>query len=86
MKHAAADALETIEDLVAAIRKWPELKERKQGVFYRGSRACIHFHEDLTGIYCDLNLGERWRRLPVTTSHDQSALLELLLQIGCPDE
>jgi len=49
VKHAGSAALEGIEDLLQQLRTVPGLVERKQGIFYRRSRAFLHFHEDPSG-------------------------------------
>ena len=54
MKHAGAAALDALEPLLGRLRALPGLKEKSRGVFYRGSRAFLHFHEDPTGFYADL--------------------------------
>ena len=77
MKHAGAEALDALESLVAAIRALPGLKETSRGVFYRKGRAFLHFHEDPTGLFCDIRLapdGDFTRRR-VSTAAEAKALL-----------
>ena len=81
MLHARDHALDSIEHLLVEIRRNPALVERKRGVFYRGSRACLHFHEDPAGIFADVNMGERWERLPVNGVTQERALLEKLASL-----
>jgi hypothetical protein len=54
VKHAGAAALDAIEPLLEKLRALPGLKEKSRGVFYRGSKAFLHFHEDPTGLYADV--------------------------------
>jgi hypothetical protein len=75
MRHASTDALDTLEDLLAAIRRQPGLTEKKRGIFYRKSNAFLHFHEDPAGLFADLRSGARWERLPVNTSAERDLLL-----------
>ena len=76
MKHAGSEALDRLEGLLEQIRAFDGLKEVKRGVFYRKSKAFLHFHEDPTGLYADL-LQDRVRaRLPVTSAGEQAAFLE----------
>ena len=75
MKHAGPTALDGIEDLLAALREVPGLQEKKRGVFYRRSKAFLHFHEDPTGTYADVRLSDDFERLRVTTRAEQRSLL-----------
>ena len=54
------------------------LKEKSRGVFYRGGRATLHFHEDPLGLFADLRLGAEWRRLPVNSKAERAALVREL--------
>lgn len=60
MKHAGPAALDQLEPLLESLRALGGLKEKARGVFYRRSRAFLHFHEDRSGLYADLrnDLGE----------------------------
>jgi hypothetical protein len=79
MKHATASALDALEPLLSEIRALGTLKEKSRGVFYRGSRAALHFHEDPAGLFADLRLGAAdWQRLPVNTKAERVALLREL--------
>ncbi len=50
--------------------------EKGRGVFYRKSRAFLHFHEDSTGLYADLRLvGEDFDRFKVDSPGEQDALI-----------
>jgi hypothetical protein len=75
VKHAGDPALDRLEDLLAELRKLTGLTQRKRGVFYRRSRAFLHFHEDPTGLYADVRLGSDFERHRVTTRKEQRALL-----------
>ena len=46
MKHAGPSALAEMDALLGELRKLEGLTERRPGVFYRRSRAFLHFHED----------------------------------------
>ncbi|MEI9930957.1 MAG: hypothetical protein WDM89_10500 [Rhizomicrobium sp.] len=78
MKHAGQDALDKLEPLLREIRKNPALKEKSRGIFYRGSRAFLHFHEHGAEFYADLRTGEDFERFPATTTADRKALLRQL--------
>jgi hypothetical protein len=75
MKHAGSEALDKLEGLLRLLRSREGLTEKKRGVFYRKSRAFLHFHEDPQGFFADVRLGDDWQRLPVNTTAEQTALL-----------
>ncbi|HET6324923.1 MAG TPA: hypothetical protein VFG04_09505 [Planctomycetaceae bacterium] len=75
MKHASAAALDRLDSLLDQIRKQRGLKERKRSVFYRGSSAFLHFHEDPAGMFADVRTASVWERLPVSTRAQQRDLL-----------
>jgi hypothetical protein len=76
MRHARDDDLDRIEPLLAQMRKLDGLTEKSRGVFYRRSRACLHFHADGDDTYADLRLdGDEFERTRVTTKAEQRALV-----------
>jgi hypothetical protein len=75
MKHASPSTLDTLEELLAALRAWPALKEKARGTFYLKSRAFLHFHEDPAGLFADLRLAAAFERFPVNTQSERRALL-----------
>ena len=81
MRHASAATLGTIAPLLAQIRRLPGLKEPRPGVFYRQSRAFLHFHEDGDGIYADVRLSRPdFERLAVDTAAERRALVQRIEQ------
>lgn len=77
MKHADAQTLDRIEDILLALREIPGLKERKRGIFYRKSQAFIHFHQENNDIYADARLGgDDFSRYPVTSELQQAHFLD----------
>ena len=77
MRHARDQDLDRLEDLLADLRALPGLTEKKRGVFYRKSRAFLHFHEDPKGLFADLSgvaEGED-RRIDVTAPEGRKALM-----------
>jgi hypothetical protein len=78
MKHAGADALDGLDDLLVAVRLRSELTERKRGTFYRKSSAFLHFHEDPAGLFADLKVGGDWERLRVSTADERAVVLARL--------
>ncbi len=72
MKHAGTAALDQLEPLLAVIRTLPGLKEKGRGVFYRGGRAFLHFHEDPAGLFADVRLaGADFDRFRVETAEER---------------
>jgi hypothetical protein len=78
MKHASKDALGRLADLLAQIRQKDGLKEKKLGIFYRKSKAFLHFHEDPAGLFADLNAAEEFERYPVNSERERAALLKAI--------
>ena len=78
MKHAGPDALDAAEPFLCQLRTIPRLVEKKQGLFYRNSKAFLHFHEDPSGLHADVRLGVDFERLRVETKAERAALLSLL--------
>lgn len=75
MKHAGSEALDRLEPLLARLRSVPGLKEKTRGVFYRQSRAFLHFHEDPSGLFADVRINSDFERVSVTTSGEQKLLV-----------
>ena len=75
MKHAGDQTLDALEGLLNRLRAVEGLQEKKRGSFYRESRAFLHFHEDPAGFFADLRVADDWRRLPVNSRAEQTALL-----------
>lgn len=81
MKHAGSATLATLETLLKRLRVLPDLVEKKPGIFYLKSKACLHFLEDPVGIFADVRLaGDDFDRFAVNTCQEQAALLEHLRQ------
>jgi hypothetical protein len=75
MKHATPAALEQLSGLLHQIRVKGGIKERKLGIFYKKSKAFLHFHEDPAGLFADISVGSRFDRYAVNTEQDRAALL-----------
>ena len=77
MKHATPRALDRLEPMLKRLRGMPALRERSRGVFYRGSRAFLHFHEcGEIELYADVRLsGGDFERFPVANAAERKVLL-----------
>jgi len=76
VRHATPAGLGRISDLLEELRGLNGLVERSPGVFYRRSRAFLHFHEDPTGLFADVRLaGDDFVRFRVTTRSEQASFL-----------
>jgi hypothetical protein len=78
MRHVSAAALDELNDLLLELRHVDGLKEKKRGVFYRGSRAFLHFHEDSTGLYADVRIDAEFERMRVTTKAERKRLVSVV--------
>ena len=78
MKHAGQTTLDLLEPLLARVRNFPQLREKSRGVFYKKSKAYLHFHEDALGIFADLQVNGDWERLLLAAPKDHEKLLTLI--------
>lgn len=84
MRHARAEALDALEPFLTDLRAFPFLTERQRGVFYRGAKAWLHFHEDPAGLFADLKSQGDWLRFEVTGAAGRAALLAALGKQAAP--
>lgn len=70
--------LDDLEEVLSELRRVGGLTEKSRGVFYRGSRAFLHFHEDPTGMYADVRVDTEFERLRVTTKAERRRLLSIV--------
>jgi hypothetical protein len=78
VRHARSQALDELEALLDELRSVPGLVERRRGVFHRGSKAFLHFHEDPTGLHVDVRIGADFERHRVQTLEEREHLLDLV--------
>jgi hypothetical protein len=69
------DDLDRLESLLAELRRFPQLRERRPGYFSRGSSAFLHFHEDAGDLYGDVRLNSKFERMRVTGPREQAEFL-----------
>jgi hypothetical protein len=84
MKRAGAAALDQLEGLLDAVRTLGVLKEKSRGVFYRRSKAFLHFHEDPAGLFADVRTADEtdFDRVKVDEAQGQAILLQRLAEIS----
>ena len=76
MRHITDSMLDRIEPLLAQLRAIDGLTEKSRGVFYRRSKACLHFHADGDDTYADVRLvTDNFERTRTTTNAEQRALV-----------
>ena len=80
MKHITPGRLDELEPLLAELRTFDGLTEKKRGTFYIKSKAFLHFHEDGDDdSFADVKLdGVQFERLRVTTKSEQARLVRLV--------
>jgi hypothetical protein len=78
MRHAGPAALDQLEELLSRLRSLSGLVEKQRGVFYRRSKAFLHFHEDVSGLHADVRLESEFERFRVQTPAEQGALLDIV--------
>jgi hypothetical protein len=79
MRHARAQDLDRLEDLLAELRSLPAMVEKTRGVFYLKGRAFLHFHEDPKGLFADIRdaAGGDFERIDIPEAAGRAALLAL---------
>jgi len=76
MKHASEKILCSHSGLLAQLRAISELNEKRLGVYYKKSRAFLHFHEDEGKLFADVRLdGANFHRLAADSNPEQKSLL-----------
>jgi N-acetylglutamate synthase-like GNAT family acetyltransferase len=83
MRHATSADLERIDQLLESLRSLGGLVEKSPGVFYRRTRAFVHFHADPAGLFADARLHtdeDDFVRLRVTTKAEQARFLRKVRQ------
>ena len=78
MRHVTAAGLDELDDVLNELRAVDGLKEKSRGVFYRGSRAFLHFHEDPNGLFADVRLDADFERMRVATKAERKHLLSVV--------
>ena len=75
MRHATAETLRDLEPLLETLRSVEGLVEKKPGIFYRKSKAFLHFHEDPSGLHADVRFGEEFERVRAESDVERDALV-----------
>ena len=75
MRHLTPAGLDRLETLLGELRRLEGLREKRPGVFYRRSRAFLHFHEDAAELFADVRLGVDFERIRVTRRSEQRSLV-----------
>src|SRR5437588_7215014 len=85
MRHPRDGELDRMAPLLEQLRTIDGLVERKTGVFYRRSKAFLHFHVDGDDFYADVRLdGGTFDRMRVTTRSEQRALVATVRRAVAP--
>ncbi len=81
MKHAGTETLTQLEPVLAQVRLFVGLKEKKLGTFYFRGSAFLHFHEDPAGLFADAKLdGKMFYRFPISTEKERATLIGALTE------
>jgi hypothetical protein len=80
VRHATQEDLDRLDELLAELRKFPQLRERRRGYFSRADRAFLHFHEDAGDLYVDVKLDTRFQRMKVTSRTERAGFLSQVKQ------
>lgn len=76
MKHAGPETFAALAPLLRQLRGVAALLERRPGVFYLGSQAYLHFHDDPAGVFADVKLDlTTFTRVRVSTAAERADFL-----------
>jgi len=76
VRHPRDGELDRMAPVLEQLRGIDGLVERKPGVFYRRSKAFLHFHVDGDDFYADVRFdGADFDRMKVTTKAEQRSLV-----------
>src|ERR1700722_9775085 len=75
MRHATSETLQEIEPLLERLGPVPALVEKRPRIFYRRSKAFLHFHEDPSGLHADVRFGDDFERVRAETNVERKALM-----------
>ncbi len=76
MRHATEATLDQIDAaLLQRIREVDGLVEKKRGIWYRKSKAFLHFHEDPAGVFADVKIDGGFQRFPVNSQREKRDLV-----------
>ena len=84
MKHAGPEALDSLEDVLAAVRRHAGPREKGRGIFYLRGNAFLHFHEDPAGPFADLKVAGAWVRLRAATKRERAKVLREVARALAP--
>jgi hypothetical protein len=86
LRHADSATLDRLEALLSQLRQIRGLKEVRRGVFYRRSKAFMHFHDDPSGLYADVRLHEEFERYRVDSEDEQRFILTEIRKSLSPEQ
>lgn len=84
MRHARPEDLDRLEPLLVRLRAFPTLTERSRGVFYRKSRAFLHFHADPAGLFADVRAADGFERIKVDEAAGADSLVAQVKKLLAP--
>ncbi len=59
MGHTKPDDLKDLQELLNVVRKWTDIKEKSQNVFYIKSKPFLHFHDKDGHRWADVMNGNK---------------------------
>jgi hypothetical protein len=84
VRHARPEDLDRLEPLLVRLRAFPTLTERSRGVFYRKSRAFLHFHADPAGLFADVRAADGFERIKVDEAAGADSLVAQVKKLLAP--
>ncbi len=81
MRRAKPHELDTITELIGAIRLLPALTEKQRGVFLRGGAEFVTFCTDGIAMYGDVPMDGEWRRFRLESDEHKHAFLHIVTSL-----
>ena len=78
MSRPAPETFDSVEPMLAELRRYPQLTEKSRGVFYIKSKAFLHFHGKPGDVVADVKTAGDWTRLPVNTDKERNRALDMV--------
>jgi hypothetical protein len=81
MRRAHSHELDTLNELLGALRLIPVLTEKSRGVFHRGEGEFVAFCTDGIAMYGDVAVGAEWRRFRIESDEQRHAFLHIVTSL-----
>ena len=83
MAHCPYELLKDLEPILSEIRKLPQIKEPKPGIFYLKGQGFLHFHIKDGRRWADARNGKKWgAEMDIPFAPSKKIIKEFLIEIN----